>query len=114
MLIDLDGTIYEGRDWRYMGETNTTYDPRGHFLISVSGNYCRQEPTQAQLEAIADLMAWDAARFDVPHDPIGGHYHHAETSCSGDHLRRYLVDGAFRSMVEQRQKGQRHGGAARR
>lgn len=114
MLIDLDGTIYEGRDWRYMGETNTTYDPRGHFLISVIGNYGRQEPTQSQLEAIADLMAWAAARFDVPLDHIGGHYHYAETSCPGEHLRRYLEDGTFRRMVEQRLEGHWRGEAARR
>jgi hypothetical protein len=114
MLIDLDGRVYEGRDWRYMGETNTAYDPRGHFLISVIGNYGRQEPAQAQLEAIADLMAWAAARFNVPLDRIGGHYHYAETSCPGEHLRRYLEDGTFRRMVEQRLEGHWRGEAARR
>lgn len=114
MLIDLDGRIYEGRDWRYMGETNTTYDPRGHFLISVIGNYGRQEPTRAQIEAIADLMAWAAARFDVPLERIGGHYDYAETSCPGEHLRRYLEDGTFRRMVEQRLEGHWRGEAARR
>jgi hypothetical protein len=101
-LIDLDGRIYEGRDWRYMGETNTTYDPSGHFLISVIGNYQRQEATQAQLEAIADLMAWATAHFDVPLDRIGGHYDYASTTCPGEHLRMYLEDGTFRRMVEAR------------
>lgn len=101
-LIDLEGDIYEGRDWHYMGETNTTYDPSGHFLISVIGNYGRQEATPAQLEAIADLMAWAVARFDVPLDRIGGHYDYAGTSCPGQHLRRYLEDGTFRRMVEDR------------
>ena len=101
-LIDLDGRIYGGRDWRYMGETNTTYDPSGHFLISVIGNYERQEATQAQLEAIADLMAWATAHFDVPLDRIGGHYDYAGTTCPGEHLRVYLEDGTFRRMVEAR------------
>lgn len=105
MLIDLDGRIYEGRDWRYMGETNTTYDPRGHFLISVIGNYGRQEPTRAQIEAIADLMAWAVTRFDVPLERIGGHYDYAQTSCPGEHLRRYLEDGTFRRMVQARLAG---------
>ncbi|MHB1168430.1 MAG: peptidoglycan recognition protein family protein [Longimicrobiales bacterium] len=101
-LIDLSGRVYEGRDWRYMGETNTDYNPSGHFLISVIGNYGLQEPTQAQIEAIADLMAWAVERFDVPLDRIGGHYDYAETSCPGDHLRELLEDGTFRRMVEQR------------
>jgi hypothetical protein len=101
-LIDLEGDIYEGRDWRYMGETNTTYDPSGHFLISVIGNYGRQEATPAQLEAIADLMTWAVARFNVPLDRIGGHYDYAGTSCPGQHLRKYLEDGTFRRMVDER------------
>src|SRR5690606_29147949 len=67
-LIDLSGRVYEGRDWRYTGETNTDYNPAGHFLISVIGNYDRQEPTPQQIEAIADLMAWAIERFDLPLD----------------------------------------------
>jgi hypothetical protein len=101
-LMDLKGTIYEGRDYHFMGETNTTYNPEGHFLISIIGNYGRQEPTPAQLEAIADLMAWAIDEFDLSLDRIGGHYNYAQTSCPGTHLRKYLEDGTFRRMVEQR------------
>jgi hypothetical protein len=103
-LLDLDGRIYEGRDFRFMGETNTTYDPTGHFLISVIGNYGRQEPTPAQLSAIADLMAWALDEFDLPLDRIGGHYNYAETGCPGQHLRKYLEDGTLRRMVAARLK----------
>lgn len=101
-LIDLDGRIYEGRDWHYMGETNTTYDPAGHFLITVIGNYNLQEPTPAELDAIADLMAWAVKKFDVPLDSIKGHYQYAETGCPGKNLRKYLEDGTFRRMVSER------------
>ena len=103
-LMDLDGRVYEGRDWRYMGETNTTYDPGGHFLISIIGNYERQEPTPAQLAAIADLMAWALKEFDLPLDRIGGHYDYATTGCPGQHLRRHLEDGTLRRMVAERLK----------
>ena len=101
-LIDLDGRIYEGRDYHYMGETNTTYDPEGHFLISVIGNYGRQEATPAQLEAIADLMAWALRTFALPLDRIGGHYNYADTDCLGKNLRKYLEDGTLRRMVNDR------------
>ncbi len=101
-LMDLDGRVYEGRDWRYTGETNTTYDPGGHFLISIIGNYERQEPTPAQLTAIADLMAWALKEFDLPLDRIGGHYDYATTGCPGQHLRRHLEDGTLRRMVAER------------
>ena len=101
-LLDLQGNIYEGRDYHYMGETNTTYDPNGHFLITAIGNYSKQEPTQAQLNAIADLMAWAVSEFDVPLDNIKGHYNYADTDCPGTYLRKYLEDGTFRRMVEER------------
>jgi uncharacterized lipoprotein YddW (UPF0748 family) len=101
-LIDLDGRVYEGRDWRYAGETNTTYDPAGHFLISVIGNYERQEPTRAQIDAIADMMAWALDRFGLPTDRIGGHYDYADTTCPGAHLRTYLEDGRMHRMVDAR------------
>ena len=101
-LIDLEGRIYEGRDWRYMGETNTTYDPAGHFLISVIGNYERQEATPQQLEAIADLMTWALTKFGLPLERIGGHYNYAGTTCPGEHLRKYLEDGTLQRMVRTR------------
>jgi N-acetylmuramoyl-L-alanine amidase len=101
-LMDLDGRIYEGRDYHFMGETNTSYNPAGHFLISVIGNYANQEPTHAQLEAIAALMAWALREFDLPLDRIGGHYNYASTSCPGTHLRKFLDDGTLRRMVAER------------
>ena len=104
-LLDLDGRVYEGRDWRFMGETNTTYDPGGHFLISMIGNYERQQPSEKQLRAIADLMAWALVKFDLPLDRIGGHYNYATTGCPGQHLRKYLEDGTLRRMVAERIAG---------
>jgi hypothetical protein len=101
-LIDLEGRVYEGRDWRFKGDTNTTYEPAGHFLISVIGNYELQEPTPAQVQAIADLMAWALSRFGLPLDRIGGHYDYATTSCPGPHFRRMLEDGTFRRLVQER------------
>jgi hypothetical protein len=108
-LLGLNGDIYEGRDYHFMGETNTTYDPGGHFLISVIGNYEIQEPTQAQLNAIADMMAWALNEFDLPVDKLGGHYNYADTGCPGKNLRKYLEDGTFRKMVSERLKKGRNG-----
>ena len=98
-LIDLDGNIYEGRFFEYMGETNTRYNPAGHLLISVLGNYNLQEPTDAQLSAITDLMTRAASEFGIPIDNIQGHSDLAPTACPGDHLRKYLDDGSFKAWV---------------
>jgi uncharacterized lipoprotein YddW (UPF0748 family) len=101
-LIDLDGNVYEGRDYRYKGDTNTTYEPAGHFLISVIGNYVVQEPTRAQVESIARLMGWALERFGLGPDAIGGHYDYAETTCPGTHLRQLLEDGTLRRLAQTR------------
>jgi hypothetical protein len=87
-----------------MGETNTAYDPGGHFLISIIGNYEQQEPTPEQIKSIVDMMAWAVAEFDVPLERIGGHYNYASTGCPGKHLRKYLEDGSLRRMVADRLK----------
>jgi hypothetical protein len=98
-LLDLDGNVYEGRDYRYKGDTNTTYEPAGHFLISVIGNYNVQEPTPAQVESIGRLIAWALDRFGLATDAIGGHYDYAETSCPGPHFTRLLEDGTFARLA---------------
>lgn len=104
-LLGLNGEIFEGRDYRYMGDTNTPYDPGGHFLISVIGNYGVQEPTPELMNSIADLMAWALDEFDLPLEKIGGHYNYADTGCPGKNLRKYLEDGTFRRMASARLKG---------
>ncbi|WP_053333622.1 N-acetylmuramoyl-L-alanine amidase [Gemmatimonas phototrophica] len=101
-LLDLEGDVYEGRDWHFMGETNTAYNPSGHFLISMIGNYDQQEPSSAQLAAIADLMAWAIRENGLTVDAIGGHYHYASTGCPGKYLRPYLEDGTIKRMVQER------------
>jgi hypothetical protein len=101
-LLDLDGRVFEGRDWHFMGETNTDYNPNGHFLISIIGNYDLQEPTAAQLASIADMMAWALQTFSLPLESIGGHYQYADSGCPGKFLRRYLEDGTITRMVKER------------
>lgn len=103
-LIDMDGTIYKGRDSQFAGDTNTAYDPRGHLLISVMGNYSLQEPTKAQLEAISDLMAHGIEKYDLTIDDIGTHSHYADTSCPGTYLQRIFDDGTLHKMVQKKLK----------
>ena len=103
-LIDLDGNIYEGRDPKYAGETNTTYDPRGHLLISVIGNYNQQEPTEAQIDAIAEMMGYAVQKYNLSMDDIFGHGDWADTSCPGEYLQKYLDNGTFRKAVKKKLK----------
>ena len=101
-LIDLGGNIYEGRNADYAGETNTTYDPRGHLLISVMGNYNQQEPTKAQLDAIAEMIAYSIQKYDLSVNDIHAHGDWANTSCPGEHLQKYLDNGTIQKMVREK------------
>lgn len=105
-IIDLDGRIYEGRNIEYAGDTNTSYDPKGHALIEVVGNFEEVQPNQKQLDATVDLMALLAKKYKVSLDGIHGHKDYAQTACPGENLYRYLQDGYFRNKVALRLAGE--------
>lgn len=102
-IIDLEGKLFEGRDIRYAGDTNTEYDPTGHALIEVVGNFEEVEPNQAQLDAVVETMAWLAEKYDVPVERIASHRDHSnKTVCPGKNLYRYIQNGYFRQKVAEK------------
>lgn len=106
-VIDLDGRVYEARNIDYAGDTNTEYDPSGHALIEVVGNFEEVEPNQAQLDAVVDLMALLAAKYKVSLDDIRSHRDHSDkTVCPGANLYRYVKEDYFRHKVALRLAGE--------
>ncbi len=103
-LIDLEGNIYEGRPLEYVGDTATEYDPTGHALITVMGNYNTQEINEAQLKAIVDLASWLCYEYSIPPQMVHGHRDYAATSCPGTNLYRYLTNGYIVSAIEERMR----------
>ena len=100
--IDLNGNIYEARPLQYPGDTNTEYDPTGHALINVMGNYEVQKIKPEQLEAIAHLSAWLAQEYEVPVDSIATHKDHSDqTVCPGEDLYKYFEDGTMLQMIQE-------------
>jgi hypothetical protein len=100
-VIDLDGKLYAGRDITIPGDTNTAYNPAGHALIEVVGNYENIEPSAAQLEAIAQTMAWVAIKHSIPIEKIASHKDYASTACPGKNLYRYIENGFFKQRVSE-------------
>ena len=99
-FIDLDGSVYQARDYKYAGDTNTAYDTRGHFLINCFGNYDEAEPNEKQLATIANLMAWGAMENKIEPIEIFGHKDLAQTGCPGKNLYKYIEDGSLKKRVE--------------
>jgi hypothetical protein len=94
-IVGRDGKVYEGRPYTAVGDTATSYDPTGHFLIVVEGNFDYDQPSAEQLEMLARMIAWGSAQFDVPVDEIAGHRDLAGTSCPGTNLYAKIVDGSL-------------------
>ena len=93
MIIGRDGTVYEGRSLWAVGDTATEYDPTGHLLIVVEGDFDNDDPTAAQLESLAQIVAWASMYFDVP--TLTGHRDHAATTCPGDRLYAEIDNGTI-------------------
>jgi len=102
LLIDRNGNLYEGRRWRFRGDTATDYEPKGHLLVMCEGNFDEQKPSKAQQAALVDVLAWATAEFDVAVSRIAGHRDYASTACPGAKLYRLLEDGTIRRRVRRR------------
>ena len=90
--IGRDGTIVEGRDMAFAGDTNTNYDPTGHVAIAVSGNFEKQKPSPEQKASLVALVDWLAEEHGVAPDRIEGHKDHASTACPGRNLEAFLPE----------------------
>ena len=101
-LIDLEGNIYQARPLEFVGDTATEYDPTGHALITVMGNYEIQEINEAQLWAVVDLASWLCYEYSLEPQSIRGHRDYAATLCPGADLYQYLANGHIVSAVERR------------
>lgn len=105
-VIAPDGRIHAARDPGVAGDTNTDYEPRGHALVMLLGNFENVEPTRAQLLATAELMAWLAQRNGLAVEAIATHKDYsAQTVCPGSKLYAYQASGWLRQAVQARLDG---------
>jgi hypothetical protein len=100
-FVDVDGKIYEGRDATLAGDTNTAYNPAGHFLICSLGNFEIQAPTKAQLDSIVLLSAWASEKYGMDPALISSHRDHAQTACPGRFLFAYVASGFIEGEVRE-------------
>lgn len=87
--IDMTGSLGEGRDVSYAGDTNThglRYKLPGHILVVVEGNFQKEEPSDAQIASLIDTITYFAQTYHVPGSLIGKHNDFANTECPGKNL----------------------------
>jgi len=101
-LMDLEGKIYQGRPIKYPGDTNTDYDPTGHLLICVLGNYEEQKLNKVQYDNLVNLLVYFCNKYDVTAQTIKGHKDYTETACPGENIYRILRDKSLINSVEKK------------
>jgi hypothetical protein len=99
VVIGRDGTVYEGRDPAYRGDTGTSYDTTGHYLVVLEGNFEVDRPSSAQWDSLVAVLAWAADHYEVSPDTISGHSDHAATLCPGQHLEHRIHTGELADAV---------------
>ncbi len=98
-MIDFQGRIYAARPLRFPGDTNTDYDPRGHALICVIGNFEEQTVNEKQLDSLTALIAWLMVKYHVPIDSVKTHKDYTETLCPGKNLYYYYRNGQIKKRI---------------
>jgi hypothetical protein len=90
--IAVDGQIAMGRELKYVGDTNTEYDPTGHALVVLEGSFNKEQPSAAQIDSLKQIVAWLARKYKVPAANIKGHSDYAKTACPGENLKALLPE----------------------
>lgn len=96
--IAVDGKIAEGREIKFVGDTNTEYDPTGHALIVLEGNFEMEQVSDEQQKSLEKIIIWLAEKYKISADKIKGHDNFAKTACPGKNLKDLLP--SLREKVE--------------
>lgn len=99
--VDRNGNIFELRTPKLAGDTNTDYDPAGHFLVVCEGNFDQEAVTEAQLHGAALAFAWAAQTFGIASNTLAGHRDVAPaTACPGANLYAHLSSGDLKHCID--------------
>jgi hypothetical protein len=98
--VDRNGNIFELRAPELVGDTATSYDPTGHFLVVCEGNFDEEEVTEEQLNGAALAFAWAAQTFGIATDTLAGHRDASpDTACPGANLYAHVSSGELKRRV---------------
>lgn len=99
--VDRNGNIYQLRNPELVGDTATSYDPTGHFLVVCEGNFDEEDVTEEQLNGTALAFAWAAGQFNITTDTLAGHRDESsDTACPGASLYSHVTSGDLGSRVD--------------
>ena len=87
LSVDRNGNIYELRDPNLVGDTATSYDPTGHFLVVCEGNFDEEEVSEAATQRCRAGIRLGRRAIQYPRRSLAGHKDASgDTSCPGSSL----------------------------
>jgi hypothetical protein len=99
--VDRRGNIYQLRSPDLVGDTATSYDPTGHFLVVCEGDFDQEEVSEDQLNGTALVLASAAQQFGIPTGTLAGHRDFSlTTTCPGTSLYEHITSGDLQSRVD--------------
>lgn len=101
VAVDREGHLFALRPFTLVGNTATDYDPTGHFLVLVEGNFDAQPVNEAQLNGAALAFAWASQNWGIPTDTLRGHRDvPAQTTCPGSNLESHVTSGDLLGRID--------------
>lgn len=94
-VIDYTGRVWEGRSLAYEGAHVLNANQR-NLGVMLLGNFERQRPSIAQLEALEQTIAALRQRFTIRQSRVYGHCDLGASACPGRYLYPYV--GRFRQV----------------
>lgn len=89
-VIDPQGRVWEGRAIRYQG-AHVKDQNENNLGILVLGNFDRQQPTSAQIQALDRFVVAQMQRYRINLRDVRTHQERAPTECPGRNLQGYIV-----------------------
>lgn len=99
--VDRNGNIYQLRSPDLVGDTATSYDPTGHFLVVCEGDFDKEQVSEDQLNGTALVLASAAQQFGISTDTLAGHRDFSSTTtCPGENLYEHVTSGDLQNRVD--------------
>ncbi len=100
------GAIFQSRDTyikgRTLEETDAKFDPQGHILITLIGDYNEQALSEEFQEGFVDLTAWLIQQHNIPMAQLKGINEYTETDGPGRHFTEWIKGVEFEVLLKQR------------
>jgi len=91
-FVGSSGQIYEGRDWRFAGDSGTQYELNGRLLICLLGDFSKAMPTEEAIDSLLRLVAAKLHEHSLAPSDVVTHQMVASTDCPGAAMQMWFEE----------------------